>query len=453
MSMKRGPQARPESGFSLLEVLMTLAIGGIVLLSISRVMVWTAQTQTHAMQVVKLGLLKQNIVQTLKSEGAWRNTINAAKNLPAMACLQPTSVVACPPNNPTPFALYDGSGTLIFDATVNTTGLTLNGTPCPAGESFDFAGGNDSCPYRFELRWQAVCDPSGDPPCLNPQVLFTGHLFYRPSRGTAQRVALNEDRFSINGVYRQSAPACTSGTQQVFLYTATPTTTLNTNFIVPVYTKNIYIELWGGGGGGASYDWMTWQYTVGDPGETTTVTAPSGVISAAGGPGGNGTSLSSQSWWYSGPWNPIWIWTGAGSCDGSPAAPPDPALLSGLTTQCTPLASTNNGGQGGVCDWLPPFQTTRDGKLYGGGGASSGAWLTDCATWAAFFNPTTNVNNGGQYQSAVFTPATLPPGTVLPITVGAGGVGAQGNHWTGCWGRLPINGGAGANGLVKITWE
>ena len=428
-----------QSGFTLIEMMMGLAVGMIVIVAASMMLVSTAQNYFNANAKVQMEINKLAILKTATSPAAWAVTLS--KNQPAMACLMPELNLDCVPNQPLPFDLWDARGNPIFQATKPRAGFTLQGENC---DGFDKALGNDKCPFRYELQWSAVCDTSGNLPCRNPQVMINAHLFYRPSRDSNLPKALDEDGLSINTLILP-ASVCTGGAQQTFFYNTLGSTSLTINFVVPSFSKNLYVELWGGGGGGPSYNWLNGTYVAGGNGGDSSFSPPSlTALVAKGGFGGYSAALSARSWWYTSTLGFISI--GSGSCDGFPGeAPKNQNLLSGVKS-CAPLGATEEGGSGGRCGG------TINGNSYGGGGASAGGWVTNCADWALLYVPQSSPN-GGQNASGTFTPAQIPPGTVVPIVVGAGGTGAVGYNFTSCWGAFPSVGGKGGSGLVKITWE
>lgn len=427
-----------------METMLALSIGAIVIISASAVLGWTARSQSRANAKIQMEINKLNVLNNLSSPASWEMTVS--KNQPAMSCLLPNAAAPCAPNQPVPFSLWDASGALILDGTSPTSGFTLQGDRC---DQFDINNGNVDCPFRYALQWSAVCDPSGTPSCFNPQVLVNAHLLYRPGAAAVKIGGIDEDGLSINSMYLP-ATTCTGGAQQAFFYNSSGTAPLNLNFVVPTYTKNLYVEAWGGGGGGPSFNWLSNSYVAGSPGgDTTFIPAAGPTVIASGGPGAYTEALSERSWWFALNFGFFFLWSG--SCDGFPGGDPNATLLNGIRS-CAPLGASLDGGNGGLCDISPIFTAPRNGSLYGGGGASGGAWLTNCADWAFLYVPQTS-DNGGRYSSGTYTPATLPPGTVVPITVGGGGAGAVGTTFTSCWGAIPAPAGSGANGLVKITWE
>lgn len=446
MSVKKPPFCRSAAGFSLIEILVTLAVSGVVIISVATVLTWTTQIKVRSMGRVQMELVKQILIQNLSSPASWSMTVS--KNQPSMACLLPDSTTPCTPNQPARFSLWDAGGNLIFDATDPAAGFNAMGEPCNP-QAFAMAGGNDACPFRYELQWSAVCDPSGTPTCINPQVLLNAHLYYRPA-DMKNLGPIDENNLSINGLY-MTPPGCTGGAQQVFIYNTNSSGALNTSFVVPNYTKHLFVEMWGGGGGGPTYSVASASFVPGNAGTDSSFVPPTATgVTAAGGAGGYSETLSEKAWWFV---HGAFYFPWSGSCNGFPGEPPNATILNGVTS-CAPFGASVDGGSGGVCEIHPSISSTGNisGRRYGGGGGSGGTWITDCGDWAFLYLPQSS-DNGGRYRSATYTPATLPPGTVVPVTVGAGGAGAVGSHFTACWGAFPSYGGNGASGLVKITWE
>lgn len=457
-----------QSGFNLLELIIVTAIGSIIGLGVAQLLSWTTQLQIKASELQALEVFKQDIVRNLSSEAAWANTL-AANSGGSMACLwnfTPCTVgggAASAPLTNQPIVLSDSGtapGRVIFDARNPANGLTAKGTPC-VGFAAAPAQGNDACPFRYDLTWSAVCTAGN---CVAPQVSVSAILRYNPR--STRRLVVDTDRLSINQYYLPPAVACQAKTQ---VY-GTPG---NYNFIVPSAFSVLVVEAWGGGGGASAV--LTFS------GGCNTAPGGNGGASSFGGlvaAGGQGaTSPSSQTL-------NTWIFCAAGFCgvlqwphcpgtapviQGGNGYPESGAAIPASVSMCSGSAGAG-GGQGGQ-------NYSYSGSAGGGGGAGNyhnGSFLVGGGNWfvfdqwyatggggvdpaspgptqAASLLPAPALAPGqrpwlsGRYARAVYSPGTLAPGSAVPVTVGAGGIG-------GTFGG-GISGGNGAGGLVKITWR
>lgn len=431
-----------QSGFSLVQTMIALGILSGLIAGAMNIFGWTAKLQNDAMNLAQLELTKTQIINTLSNPDAWAKTIELSGPQAKMGCLK--NKTSCPPNPPSNFILYDITGSqVVVDGIDSKAGFSPRGSPCT---TFSMNGGDDACPFRFDIKWQAVCDPSDSSTCIQPLILINAHLYYRPK--TIQQ-PINEDLYSINSFYiPRPAKICKQGNQQAIFFSDTPNVSVSTPFKVPPYTNRLVVEMWGGGGGGGGSNGL-WGINPGSPGGTSQFVAPSRTITATGGIGGGG--ISQPSWvccWD----DPAWcVGIGAGFNWGAPGAPnTNPGNLNNLPPgSCAPKSSTTvpGGASGGP---------SAPGKIYAGGG--SGGWAlwgnaqNSCPIAAVFATG----GQGGQYNQYTFTPAELPPGTLTTVTAGAGGLGAWGTSavWTsGGPLIIPNRGGDGARGIVKITWE
>jgi prepilin-type N-terminal cleavage/methylation domain-containing protein len=451
----------PQSGFSLTELMVVVGIGSIFALAMVSIMSWTAMNQSRAVTLAKLEVVKENLQRTLGNDQAWQNTLEMGalpQSQSNMACLG--NLTKCNPGS-YPFTLYNGrvrpnpstqltAQDIVFDSTNLNAGFDMQGQAC---NQFSMAG-NDACPFRYDLRWSPVC-PAGVP-CVNPQVMITAKLLYKPSglKPPANWVNFSSERYSINNYYL-STPCLAKSV--VFT-----NPNQSGNFQVPPNYHYMFVELWGAGGGGAAAN-ANWAagccFNPGRDGQPTSF----GSQSATFGPGGK-TQVAGGVHVFNG----VWCWglvqqfwpdcngtsgTQAGGPGATPAPTPPNSIPPGQACSVKVTSTSGNGGQ----------SASQPGSPGGGGGAGSpGAWsgiLVGGNCWAVQIVAQTNGGAGAVdpanppfdagYSAQAYTPTgvggttKLIGGASVPITVGQGGAGGS------CW---AANGGKGANGLVKITY-
>lgn len=436
-----------EHGFTLIEVMITLGIATVVILTMTIVLSGAGTKQNEAMALAQIGVFNRMILGTLGNDLAWRTTIQqgsaGGKNpMGQMDCLTsvntPCTAGATPGGLPItnqPFTLYDATGQIVYDAINPTQGLTLQGTVCN-NYSTPPASGNDDCPFRYDLTWSANCKIGN---CTNPQVEINGIFHYNPSTKAKNRIDVDTRRFDISR-YFVAPPACATGFA-AYLIPGTQT------FLVPDYKRVLVVEAWGAGGGAAGIGPV-----VGTAGGDSSF---NGNVVAHGGAGGN---ASTPPFWLNGipiglalggtaSGGDINITGGSTTNQGGGAAP-----MSGMQTILPPSACTLviKGGAGGGSPSFPGGNGFPGQHMGGGGGGPANVMIIRFSPigWWGF---TALGGGGGGYVSKAFPPGMWPVNKTIQVIVGAGGTGGAGLPSTFAIG--PYFGGNGANGAVLIQWE
>lgn len=107
----------------------------------------------------------------------------------SMDCLR--NATACTANTPRPFALIDGAGNLVFDATNNTEGFDLEGRRCTS-----FGASASNCIFRYNLRWSAICPGAS---CTSPLIAVTAQLQVASNAGLRP---IDYSKYSVTKVLR-----------------------------------------------------------------------------------------------------------------------------------------------------------------------------------------------------------------------------------------------------------
>jgi prepilin-type N-terminal cleavage/methylation domain-containing protein len=430
------------NGFSLIELMVSLVIGATVTLGFAQLLSMTADMQAKAMQLAAAENFKENILRALTNNTAWGNTLQANSG-GTMACLW--QGVTCNQVNQ-PFILYDDANAVVFDSRNAANGFTSRGQLC---STFSQNPGNPACPMRYDLTWTATCSGTDCTPTVTATLVV-------PTAKDSKSLIVDNSRLSIaNFQVRMGGTGCGGGSA-VF---ATPGTW---PFTVPKGWTKLVAEVWGAGGGGAGINSASCGVNPGAGGGTSTFASTSA-------PGGAGqTNIGNQSYVY----HNLCVWVGGyigivcagGSgtlCGGGlptyPGSNGDNGY-SGIQTlknnnlyNCTYSAGTG-GGYGGQAEGA----VGSPGGGGGGGGRDSGAiawclppgvcyvrnwWATGAAAGQNGAQPPPA---SGSYAIGVYSPASLNPGSIINVVVGAGGAGGYGNNYPG---------GAGASGLIRITWQ
>jgi hypothetical protein len=186
------------------------------------------------------------------------------------------------------------------------------------------------------------------------------------------------------------------------------TFTASGTFVVPAYTSALTVEMWGGGGGGFG-DGTGSEGSDGGASRFLGLTAGGGVRGQTSSDTGGGLGGVASG----GDINTNGQRGGTGS-SGGPSGKGGDAPLGGVGGAAVKKSVGNAGQAPG-----------------GGGGGADNALGT-----------TASGGGSGAYVKKTYAPGALVPGTIIPVTVGAGGVGGIGGY----------RGGDGARGEVRITW-
>ncbi len=204
------PFARGRGGFSLVEILVALAIMAAVTLGVSTLMTSLNQQYYRANFTQTLETLRQEIINNISGSGAGlAGTGGAGVAAANMAndswfqTMQNNAEFACILNNQTCAATgwlnislwgpvqLDGLGNptpYIPDMdNVAGAGFDRNGLPCTTFDGTAGAGNND-CPIQYQIQARLLCE-TGVANCVNPAVEIRANLnvnapgnFYRPDQ-------------------------------------------------------------------------------------------------------------------------------------------------------------------------------------------------------------------------------------------------------------------------------
>jgi prepilin-type N-terminal cleavage/methylation domain-containing protein len=217
-------------GFSLIELLMAMAISGIVMVGIASISITLTRQQTQSTSALQLGILQNSISQVLNSTQAWNVTVADAGNqsgggnpLYNLLC-EYNATKYCTSDNtatgtlPSAYSripiVKNSSGAVILDTTSQNAGFNMQGQSCttfvpmPGTLNYSaYAVGNDQCPFRFEVMWLPNC--TSNTTCNGqPQASLKLILYYNP--GASKISGFNPDNYSSSFV--RGVAAATGGT-------------------------------------------------------------------------------------------------------------------------------------------------------------------------------------------------------------------------------------------------
>ncbi len=172
-------QRSKSNGFSLAEALLSLLI--LVISMSSAFYIYTASSaqRTHVETLVEVLVVRNNVLNYLKSTLSWQNTVTA-NGSGSMACLvnhtDCAGILAAPGAATNgKFVLRDLGNNVVFDPTVATNGFQTNGQACTA---FVAAPGvpDLNCVLGLNLYWEPICPTIGD--CIDPLVRIHAEFSY-----------------------------------------------------------------------------------------------------------------------------------------------------------------------------------------------------------------------------------------------------------------------------------
>ena len=195
-------------GFTIYELMMAVGIASVFVAIFGAVMVSTSRMQSLGMSRSQIDLFRRELIRVVNDNDSWAATVGGSLNSSTMTCLRnntPCTVGGGPGGSPLSeqiMAVYNKNGTVFFDGTQPSAGLTYQGAFC---NSFSTAG-NDQCPFRAVLRWTAICSPGS---CTRPLLKITAAFSFQPK---SPNPAINPADYNVT-IYR--APLTPAGVPPV----------------------------------------------------------------------------------------------------------------------------------------------------------------------------------------------------------------------------------------------
>jgi prepilin-type N-terminal cleavage/methylation domain-containing protein len=189
-------QKTKQSGFSLIEVMVSIGILGIGISAIGFVVTQTFAMQEKSDLARKIGNYRTGLIAALDSDLAWRMTTKYSGNAAILGCLDDSLSVPCTSPAPTGLiAVMNGSAQTVFDSTRPTAGFKKTGDLCDA---FNPLTGNSDCPLRYNITSKIICPAVG--PCSQPEVEVSGQLAYKGGPGMPQINTQKYDFKHVRGI-------------------------------------------------------------------------------------------------------------------------------------------------------------------------------------------------------------------------------------------------------------
>jgi len=189
------PSKKSSSGFGFLELLLAIAVLSFILASIIGFNVQMSKLSAADSVQTAVEVVRRRIIVSVIDPSGWAFTYNANSN---MTCLKNNMTVPCldggAPIANQPLALYDGSGTLVYDGRSPSEGFTPWGVRCT---TYNANNATQSCYFHYDLIWGASCAVAN---CMNPVVVVSATL----SVAANAPFSFNPSFYSIPATYRMA---------------------------------------------------------------------------------------------------------------------------------------------------------------------------------------------------------------------------------------------------------
>lgn len=197
--------AENRTGLTLVELSVSLALTGVVLLGLVMLFQSLDQQQSQATATFQIGSVSRSFVSALQNRTALSQTLTQN---PAFQCIanstncvtppipSPSSLAPTPPSGYTAFTAYDRAGNIVLGYDPSRGGgFTASGQVCHTFVAPP-AQGNDACPFQLALAWTPLCPSGGCLPTGGMQMDLRGTWTYNPR--TVSTVTLNVDNYDFD---------------------------------------------------------------------------------------------------------------------------------------------------------------------------------------------------------------------------------------------------------------
>ena len=229
MKALRTPTIYSARGFSLIEMLVTVAVSGFLVMATAITVTSVTQWGKSSENSSAAYDMMISVSRSFQSPTAWSRTVSDPLNT-NMSCL--VHHTDCSGKGGA-FRVNDDNGVLIYDPSIIGASAhpAQGGSPAAAatvqsamdGSESNLSGfgkgglcttfnpqhENGACPYRYDVKWTPHCPATG--PCINPPVKISATLVLPRTLSSSSSV-LNSNNYSISyemGSYNPAVPVLT----------------------------------------------------------------------------------------------------------------------------------------------------------------------------------------------------------------------------------------------------
>lgn len=186
-----------EAGVSLIEVLIAIAVLGVIVLGSADFFVNMTREQKRLAALFQLQQIQKNLSTLVSSDSAWREIVNRNASL---ACLRDGASTPCQTGKAESIALFTAGGAALFDPAAQ--GFGLDGEVCDLSLS--------SCKIQMDLAVELVCP--GEPAtatCGAPDQIIVRGIARPFELEPGRQFMFNPQNYAIN-VRKDPAHAATA---------------------------------------------------------------------------------------------------------------------------------------------------------------------------------------------------------------------------------------------------
>lgn len=151
----------------MVEVLVAAGLLGIATAALTSMITYAYNLASRKKYRDAISQYRDNVIRSVNSRVGWEQTVTAN----GIQCLTRNSTGCAGLVTLSPVSIFDGSGRALTGRTTDNVGFDVNQSPCVFTP-------NSTCPMRYLVQWQPVCDSAA---CLNPTINVVGRAEINPN--------------------------------------------------------------------------------------------------------------------------------------------------------------------------------------------------------------------------------------------------------------------------------
>jgi prepilin-type N-terminal cleavage/methylation domain-containing protein len=182
-----------NSGMTLIEVMIAVAISSVVILASLSVGQMSMQTQAQNNVSFQADVIRRGMIALISSDTAWKNTISGACFTAGSYCTSDTTSAGTVLGIQTVSVIKDASNNNAYNAN-SPNGYNNDGSPCTGSGSY-------TCPLTYQVTWQPLCASAAT--CNNPPQfkVVVKPIYTPPTASGSQKLIFNAANYGFT-LYR-----------------------------------------------------------------------------------------------------------------------------------------------------------------------------------------------------------------------------------------------------------